>query len=290
VGSTGPIVVELLRKKNVPVRALVFRDDERAESLRKLGAEIVVGDMTNIDDAERVVKGVRSIYFAMSVASGFLEASITMTTAARKLGVEIFVNLSQAAMANYEKAKFSPQARAHWLAERALEWSGVPHVNLWAGLFWENPFLTILTKDSVVKNGILQTPFAPEGNLYPISAHDVSRIAVNILLDPAPHVGKSYIMIGPKITLDETARALGDAIGRPVKSESVPSELFWNNERATLLRDAHAVGHLKHLGTLVGTSKGYEFGGTVRATEALAGGPLETAAEWFKKHADFYKA
>jgi uncharacterized protein YbjT (DUF2867 family) len=37
--------VEILRAADVPVRALVRRDDERAVHLRRLDAEVVVADL-----------------------------------------------------------------------------------------------------------------------------------------------------------------------------------------------------------------------------------------------------
>ena len=46
VGGVGGAVVELLRQRHLPVRALVRRDDARAAALRTLGAEVVVGDLT----------------------------------------------------------------------------------------------------------------------------------------------------------------------------------------------------------------------------------------------------
>jgi uncharacterized protein YbjT (DUF2867 family) len=46
VGAVGRSVVELLRDRDVPVRAFVHREDERAEALRATGAEVVVGDLT----------------------------------------------------------------------------------------------------------------------------------------------------------------------------------------------------------------------------------------------------
>jgi nucleoside-diphosphate-sugar epimerase len=48
VGAVGRTVVEWLRQRALPVRALVRREDERAEALRALGAEVVVGDLTRV--------------------------------------------------------------------------------------------------------------------------------------------------------------------------------------------------------------------------------------------------
>jgi len=52
VGSIGRIVVKLLRERDLPVRALVHRLDERSQALSEMGAELVVADLTNGADVE----------------------------------------------------------------------------------------------------------------------------------------------------------------------------------------------------------------------------------------------
>ena len=41
LGGVGSTIVEILRQRHLPVRALVHREDERAEALRATGAEVV---------------------------------------------------------------------------------------------------------------------------------------------------------------------------------------------------------------------------------------------------------
>src|SRR5262249_26575359 len=64
-GGVGRTVVELLRQRNLPVRALVRRDDARAEALRATGAEVVVGDLTQAGDVVRALAGCRRLYFGL---------------------------------------------------------------------------------------------------------------------------------------------------------------------------------------------------------------------------------
>ncbi|MFL6328665.1 MAG: NAD(P)H-binding protein [Nitrososphaeraceae archaeon] len=49
VGSVGRDVVKLLRERDLQVRALVRRLDERCQVLSEMGAELVVADLTNAD-------------------------------------------------------------------------------------------------------------------------------------------------------------------------------------------------------------------------------------------------
>src|SRR5580700_535279 len=96
IGGVGPEVVDILRSKGLPVRALVRTDDDRAEALRAAGAEVVVGDLTRAEDVARAMGGCRRLYFGMSVSPPHLEATVTAAAVARELGgLEAFVNISQ---------------------------------------------------------------------------------------------------------------------------------------------------------------------------------------------------
>jgi hypothetical protein len=57
-GKTGMHTVRHLIEGGHGVRALVYREDERSEALRKEGAEVVVGDLLEHDDAIRATQGI----------------------------------------------------------------------------------------------------------------------------------------------------------------------------------------------------------------------------------------
>src|SRR5262245_18802480 len=83
VGGVGRMIVETLRRRGLPVRALVRREDERADALRALGAEVVVGDLTRAEDVARALADCRRMYFGMSVSASYLEATVIAAAAAR---------------------------------------------------------------------------------------------------------------------------------------------------------------------------------------------------------------
>ena len=96
VGGIGGAVVRILLERQVPVRAFVRRDDERADALRRAGAEIFVGDLTRTEDIARAVDSCRRIYFGMSVSSTYLEATVSMAAVARDKGdIDVLINMSQ---------------------------------------------------------------------------------------------------------------------------------------------------------------------------------------------------
>jgi NAD(P)H dehydrogenase (quinone) len=55
VGSVGRSVIKLLRERDLPVRALVRRLDERSQALSEMGAELLVADLTNGADVVRAL-------------------------------------------------------------------------------------------------------------------------------------------------------------------------------------------------------------------------------------------
>src|SRR6476620_1914325 len=73
LGGVGRAVVGLLLERGLPVRALVRREDDRADALRAAGAEVVVGDLLEPADVDRAVSGTGGVYFGMSVSPGYLE-------------------------------------------------------------------------------------------------------------------------------------------------------------------------------------------------------------------------
>src|SRR5690349_6610546 len=145
VGGVGRAVVEMLRQRNLPVRALVRREDERAEALRATGAEVVVGDLTRAADVARALAGCRRMYFGMSVSAPYLEATVTAAAVARERGdLEVLVNISQLTVSQMSLTAMtdSLQQRMHWLGEQALNWSGVPVVHVRATVFLQHFFFS----------------------------------------------------------------------------------------------------------------------------------------------------
>ena len=68
VGGVSRLVVEQLVAQGQAVRAMVHREDARAETLRELGAQVVVGDLTNPVDVAAAMSGIARMFFNMSVS------------------------------------------------------------------------------------------------------------------------------------------------------------------------------------------------------------------------------
>jgi uncharacterized protein YbjT (DUF2867 family) len=57
VGGIGRTVTELLLKQGKAVRAMVRSEDERARALRDMGAEVVAGNLLDLNSMHKVIAG-----------------------------------------------------------------------------------------------------------------------------------------------------------------------------------------------------------------------------------------
>ena len=225
LGAVGRTVTELLLDRGLPVRAMVRREDGRAAALRAAGAEVVVGNLLEPADVYRVVSGCRRVYFGMSVSAGYLEATVTMATVAREVGVNALVNMSQMTVSrmSIRNTTPSPQQRQHWLSEQALAWSGLPVVTVRPTVFLEGFFLP-LTGPTVRDRSRIELPFG-QGKTNPVAAADVARVVAAVLADPAPHLGQIYELTGPRSQdMNGIAREYSDALNREVTYMDIPPE------------------------------------------------------------------
>ena len=76
VGAIGRTVTELLMKHGKAVRAMVRTEDERAQALRDMGAEVVVGDLLDLDSLHRAIAGCETMYFGTSISDAYLAARL----------------------------------------------------------------------------------------------------------------------------------------------------------------------------------------------------------------------
>jgi uncharacterized protein YbjT (DUF2867 family) len=244
IGAIGRNLTAMLLDKGHPVRALVRREDERAEALRQLGAEVVQGDLTDLASMHRAIVGVKYIYFGMSVSAAYLEATVNTAAVAKHHGVEAFVNMSQMTVTQMSitDTTDSPQHKLHWLAEQALAWSGLPVVTVRPTVFLEGFFLR-LAAASIRDNDELALPLG-NSKTSPISAVDVARAVADILDDPAPHIGQVYNLTGfESADLDHYARIFSEALGRTIRYRNVPLS-GWTDTLRQFGVPTHLVNHL----------------------------------------------
>jgi uncharacterized protein YbjT (DUF2867 family) len=250
VGAVGRTLTRLLLERGLRVRALVRRDDERADALRALGAQVVVGDLLDLHSMHAAIDGCARVYFGMSVSPAYLEATVNTAAVALHHGVEAFVNMSQMTVSQMSITETtpSPQHKLHWLAEQALDWSGLPVVHVRPTVFMEGFFLRFVAS-GIKRSGRISLPMGT-GRTSPICAHDVARSVAAILADPAPHIGQIHDLTGPQSRdLSFYAGEYAQALGRPVVYEDADPDA-WRHKLVALGLPAHLVDHVTAMAAL----------------------------------------
>src|SRR3979411_2898157 len=178
VGGVGGKVVALLGQRGRAVRAMAHRDDDRADALRALGADVVVGDLTRPADGATALASGPHMFFTMSLAPSYLEATATVATVARAVGdLDALVAISQMTVSQMDALSMSESHhhRLHWLSEQVLNWSGLPVIHVRPTVFLDSPLFTTLAARSIADSGTIRLPFGT-GRPSPIATEDVPRV------------------------------------------------------------------------------------------------------------------
>lgn len=276
-GDTGRAAVRSSIELGLYVRAMVHKQDARSEALEKLGAEVVVGDLQEIDTVRTAMEGVDAAYFVWPVAPGLLSAAVNFAQAAKEAGVGTIVNLSQRSADRHSK---SESCRDTFIAEQVFDWSGVPVIHLrptyfleWLLYPWQLPYL---------RQGVLRMPVG-KGRHSPIAADDQGRAIAALLKDPAAHIGKTIPLSGPvEMDHEQMAVELSEALGRKIIFQDLPVDEYC----ASLAAMGVPAYIVQHFG---GAMEEYQHGamsGADNNVELLTGRRSMTVGEFARAHAD----
>jgi NAD(P)H dehydrogenase (quinone) len=289
IGGVGGEIVNILRRRNLPVRALVRTDDDRAQALRAIGAEVAVGDLTRVEDVARALNGCRRMYFGMSVSASYLEAAATVAAVARGRGdLEVLVNISQLTVSQMSLTAMtdSHQQRQHWLGEQVLNWSGLPVIHVRATVFLQHPFFSTWAAESIARDDTIRLPFG-NGRTSPVDTQDVAAVIAAILERPAVHVGNVYELTGPRSEdMPAVAMEFTEALGRTITYVDEPFDR-WQRELIGRNLPEHLGGHLLVMAKLHADN---QYDRLTHDVEAVIGRPATSIRAYVQKHPEIFSS
>jgi len=275
-GKTGQHTIHHLLEGGQVVRAMVHKEDERAEALRGTGVEVVVGELLEHDDVIRAAVGTSAAYFCYPIRPGLIQATAYFADAATRAGVKAVVNMSQISAREDSK---SHAARDHWIAERIFDRSGIPTVHVRPTFFAEWLLLPFL-RSSILEKGIIDLPFG-NGRHAPIAGEDQARLIATILAAPAAHVGKTYTLCGPT-ELDQAgiAAAIAEVLGRKIsyQPQTIPQY------RECLEKAGLPEFRIQHLCAVAIDYQNGLFSGEDKFIAKLTGKPPMTVQDFVASH------
>ena len=277
-GDTGRAAVKESLKAGLVVRAMVHGIDDRSKALEEFGAEVVVGDLQEIDTIRQAMEGMDAAYLVYPVKPGLITATVNFVQAAKEAGVSTVVNLSQRS-ANRNSKSYS--CRDSFIAEEVLKWSGLSVINLrptyfleWLLYPWQLPLLA--------NEGILRLPVG-KGSHSPIAAEDQGRAIAAILKNPEGLIGQTINLSGPvEMNHEQMAAELTDALGRKIVFEDVSIGDYCKSIEAMGV-PPYIVQHLS------GAMEDYQHGamsGADNNVEKLTGKKPMSVGEFARAHLD----
>jgi uncharacterized protein YbjT (DUF2867 family) len=276
-GDTGRAAVRESITLGLDVRAMVRRRDARSAALEALGAEVVVGDLLEINTIRDAMKDIDAAYFVWPVQPGLINATVNFAQAAKETGVKTVINLSQRS-ANRESS--SDSCRDTYIAEEILNWSGLSVIHLrptyfleWLLYPWQLPYL---------QQGVLRMPVG-KGRHSPIAADDQGRAIAALLKNPEAHIGTTIPLSGPvEMDHEQMAAELSDALGRKIVFQDLPIDEYCSSIEAMGVPPYI----VQHLGGAMADYQQGRMSGADNNVEKLTGRRSMTVGEFARLHAN----
>ena len=140
-GKTGAALVDELLARDLPVRAVVHRQDARSHALERKGVETVVADMFDPDQMLAAMRGTQRAYYLPFFHTHLIQSAAVFAIAAREAKLEAIVQMSQWLA---HRAHPAIVTRQTWLMDRLFaQIPGIAHVVIAPGMFADN-FLRVM--------------------------------------------------------------------------------------------------------------------------------------------------
>jgi len=175
-GKSGLSAVKALIANGITPRAMVRKEDERAQNLRKLGAEVVIGDFQDLSSLQAALQDIEAAIFIYPVAEGIVEAAGLFSEVAQVAKLQRLIHLSVGGADPYNP---SPHLRAQWVAEKVFEWAGLPVTQVRLKVFFlENTFLHAreVATNKTISNSFGDLKFGW------LTGEEAGKVAISVLL------------------------------------------------------------------------------------------------------------
>ena len=216
-GNTGHIVAKNLLARQQKVR-VVGRNSAHLQPLAAQGAEIFVGDVTDVSALTKAFQRADSAYVmippnpASNDPLGYQErVSDAIAAAVKSAGIKNVVSLSS--IGADKTSRTGPVLGLHHLEQKLNQIDSANILYLRAGYFMEN---TLPQVGAIRMTGSVIGPFRPDLKLPMIATRDIGAAAADALLSLGFHGKQTRELLGQRdLDYTEIAAIIGKAIGKP---------------------------------------------------------------------------
>jgi uncharacterized protein YbjT (DUF2867 family) len=245
-GQQGGAIAHELLAKGRKIRAMTRHPEgPKAAALKRLGAEVVAGDLNDAASIERALQGAWGAFAVQNTweagVQGEEEQGIRFAEIARKAGIQHLVYSSvQSADRKTGIPHFDNKARV----EARIRSLGFPSYAILRPVF----FMENLTSPwffPSIQGGALAVGIRPETELQMVAVKDIGQYGAWAFENHAALNGRAIDIAGDELTMPETAAVLSRAAGREIRFVQVPIEEVrkFSDDFATMLEWFDRVGY-----------------------------------------------
>ena len=223
-GQQGGAVARNLLDRGWKVRALTRNSEsEKALELKSLGAEVVQGDMNDLESLKEPLRGTYGLFSVQNFWEAGNEGEIkfgkTLATAAKDADVKHLVYTS---VASADKNTKIVHFDSKFQIEEFIRSIDIPYTIIRPVFFMDN---FLMMKDQI-DEGNITNAILPEIPLQMIATNDIGIFAANVFDNPEKYLGKAIDIAGDSVTMPESAKLIGDMIGKLVEYTALSMEEF----------------------------------------------------------------
>lgn len=214
-GNVGSQVVQQLVASGIMPRVAV-RSMNKAESLKKAGAEPVEMDLERPETVQSALTGVDKVFLVSPFVPNMVELTAILIEAAKRANVQQIVKLSALAQPGIALSKW------HSEMENAITSSNIPFTFLRPNGFMQN-FVNAMAETIKSDNAFYLN--AGDGKVSFVDTRDIASVAVAALITSG-HEGQSYTITGAEaLSHAESASILSQVLGRTINYIDVPEDV-----------------------------------------------------------------
>lgn len=239
-GRTGSVAAQTLLDRGAAVRVVV-RDAGTKEDWERKGAEVAVADLTDLGAMTAALADAHGAYIVSPQQYGrddlFEHAAHVVDVVA-----EAAVTASVRRLVALSSVGADRESSIGWIGmnrtmEQRLRQTGIPTVFIRAAYFIENWTPAI---SHAVGTGTLRSFLSPLDRALPmIATADIGQLAADLLMEGWTDT-RAIDFAGPDCSPSDVAKAIGRAIGRNVRAETI-GEADWPAALATSGFSANAL-------------------------------------------------
>ncbi|MBK6765730.1 MAG: NmrA/HSCARG family protein [bacterium] len=226
------------------VARAVTRDpnSEKAKALAVLGADVVPGDVDDIESLKRAFAGAYGVFGVTFFWDHFSPAKETqqaknIADAAKATDVKHYIWSSFEDTRNFMPiddprmptlhGKYKvPHFDAKGKVEPYLAQIGLPSTNLWTSFYWENLIFFGMGPQKGHDGTLMFVLPMGDKKLPGIAAEDIGKCAFGIFLRGGDFIGKTVGIAGEHVTGAEMAATLSKELGKTITHVSPPFEVY----------------------------------------------------------------